>query len=60
MGDGKSSLCKYLTGEETINISSKIESCTHSCKKYQSIDKLNQKRGFIVEVLDTPGLDSNE
>lgn len=59
MGDGKSSLCRYLTGTDSIEISSKIGSCTHSCSIHRSNDHLNEQRGYAIEVLDTPGLDSN-
>ena len=60
MGDGKSSLCRLLTGEQKIEVSSKIQSCTHECGLYRSSDKLNEERGYAIEVLDTPGLDSKE
>lgn len=60
MGDGKSSLCRFLTGNEGIQVSSKIQSCTHKCELYTSSDKINEQRKYQVEVLDTPGLDSEE
>ena len=60
MGDGKSSVCRFLTGNEGIEVSSRIESCTHHVKLYTSSDKLNEQRGYSLEVLDTPGLDSEE